>query len=808
MMNRRKFMATAGASAALLPVPSAFSLSNPGPPVSTPHDTGRLRISLAGEWDRYFAGALYDRIPVPSSQRPLGSYSLQRSFVLPRLSARQRAILHFDAVNYYSQASVNGSELGSMGPYLPYEFDFTSRAKKGSNQLNVDIVDLGSGPNGEGEEETAMYVYNAGWEACGGIIRDVYVEVRPSAFIDNVKFGYTLNSDYTQANCQATVFVSSHEAGPAQVEVSLEQGQSEVAHAEKSFQATSGLSEVRLQLEVRAPELWSPEAPNLCELKVRLRSEAGEDQWSTRTGFREVKIAGNQFLLNGQPLVLKGVCRHDMWKGQGFTLTRAQMEQDMRMIKELGCNFVRLVHYPHHRRIIELADEWGLLVSEEPGYWGMDFTTMSRSMIELGYNIMERTIQRDWNSPSVFAWLLGNECKLTVDFLREGKKRCRRLDPLGRPVSFAGGTAGASGEQTKAVYEQAGMDFFDAHIYTFDINQFRKTAEYYGMSKPFTVTEWGAMVYGQSRPVMEHTVDTLIELTNAKQMAGHSFWEWADMIQFSREGWMMHNGVLTEGVVTQSRDPREEVYGELARLFERRLEGVYREPIRPTLVPLKRPVASPHSLFTPVDLQSLIEGTDASRSWSAFKESMAKYWAGVRMARNQWQMTGEKFVLWKVPQIRVAGIPFRMPVVDNHVRPLILTPEVPKITIPLNLSCVRLHILGQVTFPEGFPVIGQEGELVATYLLRYTNGTQQKIPVRNGREVAQSNLIYLATRINPVAADAQRAMVFVKDVAREHYQALLWPVPTGKGILENLHCELEAQQPSLAIFAITAERES
>jgi beta-glucuronidase len=117
-----------------------------------------------------------------------------------------------------------------------------------------------------------------------------------------------------------------------------------------------------------------------------------------------------------------------MWKDQGFTLTREQMEQDMRMIKGLGCNFVRLVHYPHHRYIIDLADELGLLVSEEPGYWNMDFKTMRRSLIELGLRIMERTIRRDWNSPSVFAWFLGNECTLTVDYLKEGKAlSCMRM---------------------------------------------------------------------------------------------------------------------------------------------------------------------------------------------------------------------------------------------------------------------------------------------------------------------------------------------------------------------------------------------
>ena len=472
------------------------------------------------------------------------------------------------------------------------------------------------------------------------------------------------------------------------------------------------------------------------------------------------------------------------------------------MIKDLGCNFVRLVHYPHDRQVIELADELGLLVSEEPGYWGMDFTTMPRSMIEVGYNILERTIRRDWNSPSVFAWLLGNECKLTVEYLREGKERCRRLDPLSRPISFANDMPM---EQAKPIFEQAGLDFFDEHIYTFNPDDFTRAAHFYGASKPFIASEWGAMVFGQSRPIMEQTVDILIELATTKQMAGHSYWEWADMMEFSRTGWMLHDGVLGEGVVTQSREPREEVHMELGRLFEGRLEAREQESIRPTVIPLQRSVASFESKFTPVDLQSQVDGSDSRSSWAAFEASMAKHWAGTRMARHQWQKTGAQFLLWQAPDVKVAGIPFRTPLVGNHVRPLVLTPETPEITIPLRLECQRLHILGQVTFPEGFPIVGREGEQVATYRLRYADGKEQVIPVRNGFEVAQANLICGATRVNPVATAAPRALLFVKDAALEHYQVLLLPLPVRKGTIESLTCKLEGQNPPLAIFAITAE---
>ena len=125
----------------------------------------------------------------------------------------------------------------------------------------------------------------------------------------------------------------------------------------------------------------------------------------------------------------------------------------MRMIKDLGCNYVRLVHYPHDRHIVELADEIGLMVSEEPGFWQVDFRTLPRAKVELGYEILERTIRRDWNSPSVVAWMLANECTLTTEFLKEGKQRCNAIDPLHRLVSAANDRRA---EITKPMYEQAG----------------------------------------------------------------------------------------------------------------------------------------------------------------------------------------------------------------------------------------------------------------------------------------------------------------------------------------------------------------
>ena len=751
-----------------------------------------------GTADRW---GIVDVIQVPSSLRPSGCYHLTRQFLLPELSGHERVILHFDAITYFGRAFVNGAELGTMGPYVPFEFDFTRQARKGSNTVDVAIADLTPEPSGAGKDELALGV-NPGWEAYGGIIRDVYAEVRPAAFVDNVRFGYKLDQGYARAACEAQVMMSSSTETSAHVELVLLRGGSEMARAAETASIPSGASAIEVAFDVAAPVLWSPEEPNLYELEVSLQSDHGVDRWSCRTGFREAVTRGPDFELNGRRLVLKGVCRHDMWKEQGFTLTRQQMEQDMRMIKALGANFIRQVHYPHHRYVVELADELGLLVSEEPGYWNMDFNKMPRSMVELGYRIMERTIRRDWNSPSVFAWLLSNECQLTLEVLREGKEICNKLDPIGRFVSAANSMPK---EKAKPLFEQVGMDFFDQHPYTFNVDEFNQEAEFDGPSRPLTFTEWGGKAIGQSQAVMQNSVDRLLDLVDSHQLAGHVFWSWQDLRQYSRIDGEMRDGILESGVVNEGREPREVPYMELSRLFEGRR---YPEPpadARPTVLPLKWAPATPGARFNSVDLQALAESAEGTRAWAGLEAALAKFWPRVPMAEDQWKRTGEKFLLWQGSDLTIAGIPFRVPVVNGYARPLLLAPDTPELTISVGQECERLHILGQVTFPVGFPVVGKRGEKVATYRVRYSGGRERELPVRNGMEVAQANRIHVATRIDPVASGAQRALEYVKDVVREQYQALLWSVAIEPGKVESLRCKLEAGQPALAIFAITVE---
>ena len=763
----------------------------------------RTVVDLNGDWERYIHGKLFDVISVPSSLRPSGTYRLQRTFLLPRLSNGQRAVVHFDAITYYGKVFVNGHELGSMIPYLPHEFECTQQAVEGRNTIEVEIADAHTTPDGAGADEL-RFGNCGGWECYGGIIRPVYVEVRSAAFIDSVRFAYQLAGDYQSVSCKAQVSVVSAVGQSGSCDLTLLWGKSEVAQATKDIQLQAGSTEIEMNFDLKAPALWSPEEPNLYTLRAEVKTPTAQDRWSCRTGFREFKTDGPNFLLNGRRVVLNGVCRHDMWQNQGFTLSPRQQEQDMRMIKTMGANFVRLVHYPHDRRIVDLAEELGLLVSEEPGFWNMDFAKMPSSEIDLGCRILEGAIRRDWNSPAVVIWLLGNECAFPLSYLKRGKAICDQFDPIHRLVSVA--DLYGKFPAVRNLYDEAGLDFYDWHAYEFSDDKFVKLPESFGPKKPFTLTEWGWEDAGDGDLFYEQDFDGLLAQVEAGKIAGHSFWSWNDLPQFNRVDWATHNGILLSGVVTESREIREPIYSRLAGLFAGKQEncGVL-APGRLILPPLRWVPFSPGSTFQTVDLQSLVDSPAGQKSWQSFEDSMQKFWAG-SVAPEQWKRTGSHFILWRDSELKIGGAGFRSPLVDDHVRPVLLTTDTAEINIPINQSCSRLHILGQVSLPLGFPLRGVQGETVASYTLQYANGKTQTLPVRNGIEVAQSNRISEATRIAPVATAAQPAAEYIKDIVRERYQLLLWSVPVEPHKLVNLRCKLNGQQPALAIFAITAEQ--
>ena len=777
-------------------------------PASAGHST-RRRIGLDGVWERWCNGRLWDLVNVPSSLAPSGNYRLRRSVSVPALDKDVRAFLRFEGIAYFGIVFVNGKRLGTMGAYVPHEFDATTALLPGENRIEVEICDLTPAADGAGADDIAIGV-NPGWEAYGGIIRDVCLEIRPAAFIGDVSFAYELSDDFTRAACTVRVSVSSSGNTAGDLAVALLFGNAEVARANARMEAAAGESATELTFECDNPWLWAPDHPHLYRLTAALKTPAGQDAYECRTGFRHFRIQGPKFLWNGKPIVLQGFCRHDMWNGQGFTLTRAQMRQDMQAIKQTGANFVRLVHYPHHRYVVELADELGLLVTDEPGYWQVEFPSMPASEIAAGLRILEGAIRRDRNSPSVFGWLLGNESRLTVEYLRQGKEMCNRVDPWKRPVAFANSTAT---EKAKAQFEAADLDFFSQHLYDYDSEKFQKTAAAFGPGKPLIIDEWGWEDAGRGQIFWERNFDHLQDAVQQGHIAGHAFWSWNDMRQYARIDWPTQDGVLYSGVVTEAREPRPELYTRLTRLFrgedespESALVGHTTPALeRPRVLPLRSPLIRGQGDLHTADLQAIVDRPESEKAWHSLEALMKSYWAGAAMAKDQWERTGSRLLLWKAADVVISGVSFRCALRDGYVRPVVMTADAPEVRIPLDADCESIYILGNVTLPSGYPLEGELGAVAANYELRFAGGISETFPQHNGIEVARSNRIFEATRICPIAVNAPAALLFEKDPAREHYQVLLQTVvPRRAGRVVEMRCKLESGPP-LAIFAITTQ---
>ena len=728
--------------------------------------------------------------------------------MLPALGANERAFLCFEGITYYGKAAINSSDAGEISAYTPHEIEISRIIHNGENTVEVTVFDLVPGPNGEGKDDLAIGI-NPGWEAYGGIIREVGIEFRPQSFIQNVRLAYELSEDFARASCKLRVDMSSSRATSGDLTVLVLHGSTEVARASGRAALTAGSSSATVEFAVDNPLLWSTDSPHLYRLAATLHADGASDRFSCGTGFRHFAIQGRQFLWNGKPLLLNGFCRHDMWLDQGFTLSRDQMRDDMRAIKKMGANFVRLVHYPHHRYIIDLAEELGLLVTEEPGYWQVEFPEMPHSEIEAGLRILEGAIRRDWNSPAVFAWFLGNESRLTVEYLREGKALCNRLDPIGRPVSFANSTGK---EKAKKQFEEAGLDFFSQHLYDFDDKKFETTADYYGSGKPLVIDEWGWEDAGHGAVFWDRNFDRLLDAMQEGKIAGHSFWSWNDVRQYARIDWPTHEGVLFSGVVTESREPYPELYMRLSRLFLGRQE--FPESSRlghdvpaadaPIVAPLRMRIMERGGRTQMIDLQQVIDSASGLASWQSLEKRMASFWPKTRMSREQWERTGKRLRFWRTSSVDIAGVSFGFALRDGFVRPVVVSAENPEMVIPIAQDCDRIYILGNVTLPSGYPLEGKLGERAGVFEIRYADGRTESTPLRNGYEIACSSMVYDATRIEPLALAAPQVLTFEKDPARERYQVLLFALPAHGHVME-LRSKWESGPPFLT-FAVTTQK--
>ncbi len=721
------------------------------------------KILLNGFWDWQLPGGLMTRKLVPSSYLCVGVALFQKDVELHPAPDGQ-TFLCLDGIAYKGRVWVNGTLLGELLPYIPYRIALRGIIQDGLNLIQVEIEDI-----------TADYGPTGGWEDYGGITRDVYLEVCGAAWIEDAHWQYALNEDLTAAQCEVEVSLADLAlASDRQVSVALMLGRQTVYQDTKFIVThTASVHEV-FQFKVQDPLLWSPDSPVLYDLIVSLSAGEILDEKHIQVGFREIKTAGSRLFLNGKDIFLKGVARHEMWgDDQGFSLTRDQIERDLRLIKALGANFVRLVHYPHSKVTIELCNSLGLLATEEPGLWWSDLTDPAITTKALA--IMEKTVLRDRNSPCILAWLLYNECPFPgqADYLTRGKALCNRLDP-GRLVSAANCL---DPEEAKHVFDQTGMDFYTYHPYSYEPDRMIQGITAL-RGKPLIFTEWGGYLFVDTPNIKGWFTSVLRQYAQNRDplpnLAGMSYWQFQDVNQFSRGLPACVDGSLTEGLVDKYRNkkPMYDVMADLFATVEDPREPDYRVEITGPVVS----VAETRSMAA-LDLAPYQASAGQKQVWENVLANLRVYQS---IGQNQVRKTRGPVILYPLEDI--GGLKVKV-----FGRPLILANGCQSIEIACGLPAERIFFLGQTSFFDGYPVRGRLGEVIARYIIHYENGESETIPLRNGYEMASASLIARTSRINALAANIRRVMTIHREEDWEVYQVGCMEVRPGKpDLIKNI----------------------
>ena len=357
-----------------------------------------------------------------------GSIWFQRDFdYTPRPGTK--VFLYFGAVNYLCNVYVNGQNVGMHeGGFTPFNFDVTDKLKNGNNFV---VLRVNNNRKPEG-----VPTINADWWNYGGITREVMLVEVPETFIDDYSVRLAKGS---YQEIEVSVKLNSA-VGDVPVEVNIP----ELKFSKTITTDKNGSSSFTFKAK---PQLWSPENPKLYAVRISQNSEVLVD----KIGFRQIETHNKDILLNGKKVFLRGISIHEE---APFRQGRAWSKEDAAVLlgwaKELGCNFVRLAHYPHNENMIRLAEEMGFMVwSEIPVYWTIHWDNPDTYLNAA--NQLTDMIDRDHNRCAVVIWSIANETPHSddrKDFLAKLARLARYKDES-RLISMAMEVTGESATLSK-----------------------------------------------------------------------------------------------------------------------------------------------------------------------------------------------------------------------------------------------------------------------------------------------------------------------------------------------------------------------
>jgi len=486
---------------------------------------------------------------VPHDYNPVGSY--RRDFEIPESWKDREVYLRFGAVKSFCYVYLNGQRIG-MGKdaKTPVEFNITKYIRPGKNTLGIEVFRWSDGSYLECQDMWRM----------SGINRDVFIYSTPKTRIRDFFVVGDLFSNYDHGLLKVTAIIQNLDAPPAEIQKTpgsplgskagsgeKKPGSSVTSLTAESYSLEISLFEsknakipeirdsVSFQLNVNSedslyfekhipyPGKWSAEIPNLYHLVLTLKDAKGHIIESTgcRMGFRTSEVKNGQLLINGKPILVKGVNRHEHDPIAGHVISHEMMLKDIRLMKEANINTVRTCHYPDDPYWYELCDEYGLYVIDEANIesHGMGYDpdrTLGNNPVwmKAHLNRTERMVERDKNHPSIIIWSLGNEAGNGCNFVATYEWVKHR--DKSRPVWY---------ERAEHGYN---TDIFCPMYWT------PRDLKWYGYSrqmKPLIMCEY-AHAMGNSTGNFHDYWDVI---ENYPQLQGGCIWDWVDQGLYAKD---------------------------------------------------------------------------------------------------------------------------------------------------------------------------------------------------------------------------------------------------------------------------------
>jgi beta-glucuronidase len=507
-----------------------------------------------------------------------GTIWYKKSFDYPELKGGNRLFVYFGAVNYRADVYLNGKKLGfHKGGFTPFQFEVTSIVKEKDNFLIVKV------DNKRKAEEVPTL--NTDWWNYGGITRDVMLVETPSIFISD----YRIQLDKSNQNL-ITGYIKLDGENKSGKTINLK-----IPDLKTSVDIiTDNTGKGIFEFKTRTLKLWSPEDPYLYSISI----SAGNELIADRIGFRTIETRGSDILLNGKSIFLKGISIHEENPVRGG---RSNSPEDAKLLlgwaRELGCNFVRLAHYPHNEYMVRLADEMGMLVWEEnPVYWTIQWT--NPETFTTASNQLREVIIRDKNRASVIVWSMANETPVNADrlkFLTNLADTARMLDNS-RFISAALEQHAKNGNDQVRVIEDPFAEYVDIVSFNEYIGWYDGLPEKCSKiswdipyNKPVIISEFGADalegLHGDSltrwsEEYQEYLYKENIKMiTKIPQLRGMTPWILADFRSPRRVLPGIQDGWNRKGLISENGRKKKAFYI---------LQNFYRNYLNPDILQKKR----------------------------------------------------------------------------------------------------------------------------------------------------------------------------------------------------------------------------